>query len=636
VNPPPDANKVGLRLYNLVPDGFGRTMVLEQGFATSNVPAGSFSAVVNSPGDSSRISIMRGTTEEYASGTRFRFTRNQIVDVFAMPRPNSTVPAFDTIMMETANAVLITTSNANVRLINAFPDTTVSFVLRLGCPNGAVFPISLGASSIPFATSSLYGEIPPGLAVFSIIERSASGERTVSIVQFDAAQKTPYSMVLYASDPAQRDPSVMLFQESDLTANAQRTLLPVVSRIGFMRVLNASSGPVSVKRTSTGQVMASNLGVRGLSAISEVPTCESYAADKFDVTFSDGKSDTDSVSLSVRKNYTLIAADSGSSGATIIVSPARAPDDAATRSVIRVVHVASKSGKIDVSVGARTDPTSSTNVSAGYTISNDLAFAGVSEPVSIASGELPITITTSGTPTTILELVRTTIEVGHSYLLVLRDKPNGGIEALLVDDVAEDDVVSPLEDAVMLRFVNGSPADAFETATIGIVVNNATVYYRNSLSTCVRVRPVPISVGGVTVDADPVFGMRTLAIYAEGNNTPGISLITTPPLTTIAGQSERRVINATVDVPFVSCSYDSIPSQTPGAERIADRVAYGLWSTPDLITRARRGTFYFYNSDTFEQMFTLPVQFGPLGNSYSLIVTGSKSKGYEVIVLQEF
>lgn len=636
VNPPPDANRVGLRLFNFVPDGFARTMTLEMNIATASVPAGSFSAVVNSPGDSSRITITRGATEEYTSGSRFRFTREQIVDVFAMPRANATMPAFDTIMMQTANTVLITTSNANLRLVNAFPDTTVSFVLRLGCPNGAVFPVSLGESSVRFSTSSLYGEIPPGLAVFSIIEKSILGERTVGIVQFDAARTTPYSLILHAIDPSMRDPVIMLLEESDLTANAQRTLLPVVSRTGYMRVLNVSSSAVLAKRVSTGQILASNLAFRGLSKISEVPTCESYEADKFEVTFGGGQSDTDSVSLNVRKNYTLIAADSGSSTTTIMVLPAQAPDDAATRTVLRVVHAASKSGKVNVSIAARTDGTSSTNVSSGYTASRNLEFKSISEPASVASGELPITITTAGTPTAILELVRATVEVGHSYLLVLRDKDGGGIEALLIDDTAEDQLIPTLEEAVMLRFVNGSPAEEFEMASIGMVVDNAKVYYRNSLSTCVRIGPTPVLAGGVTVNADPVFGMRTLCIYAEGNGVPGISLITTPPLSTVVGQSERRVINATADVAFVSCAYDSIPSQTPGAERMADNVGYGLWSTPDRITRERRGTFFFYDSNTFEKLFTLPVQFGPLGNSYSLIVTGSKSKGYEVIVLQEF
>jgi len=636
VNPPPDANKVGLRLFNFVPDGFSRTMTLEMNIATTSVPAGSFSAVVNSPGDSSRITITRGTTEEYTSGSRFPFTREQIVDVFAMPRANATTPGFDTIMMQTANAVLITTSNANVRLVNAFPDSTLSFVLRLGCPNGAAFPVSLGDSTVRFSTSSLYGEIPPGLAVFSIIEKSILGERTVGIVQFDAARTTPYSLILYATDQSQRDPTAMLLQESDLTANAQRTLLPVVSRTGYMRVLNVSSNTVLAKRISTGQVLASDLAIRGLSKISEVPTCESYVADKFEVTFSGGQSDTDSVSLNVRKNYTLIAADSGSSTTTIMVLPAQAPDDAATRTVLRVVHAASQRGKVNVSIAARTDGTSNTNVSSGYTASRELEFKSVSAPASVASGELPITITTAGTPTAILELVRTKVDVGHSYLLVLRDKDGGGIEALLIDDTAEDQLIPSLEEAVMLRFVNGSPAEEFEMASIGIVVDNAKVYYRNSLSTCVRVGPTPVSAGGVTVNADPVFGMRTLCIYAEGNGVPGISLITTPPLSTVVGQSERRVINATADVAFVSCAYDSIPSQTPGGERMADNVGYGLWSTPDRIIRERRGTFYFYDSNTFEKLYTLPVQFGPLGNSYSLIVTGSKSKGYEVIVLQEF
>ena len=45
---------------------------------------------------------------------------------------------------------------------------------------------------------------------------------------------------------------------------------------------------------------------------------------------------------------------------------------------------------------------------------------------------------------------------------------------------------------------------------------------------------------------------------------------------------------------------------------------------------------YFYDAESFERVFTLNNDLGPLGNSYSLILVGSRQKGYEVIVLQEF
>jgi hypothetical protein len=45
---------------------------------------------------------------------------------------------------------------------------------------------------------------------------------------------------------------------------------------------------------------------------------------------------------------------------------------------------------------------------------------------------------------------------------------------------------------------------------------------------------------------------------------------------------------------------------------------------------------YVYDSNTLTQLYTLPIDIGPLGNSYSLIVVGNKQSGYEVIVLQEF
>ena len=65
-------------------------------------------------------------------------------------------------------------------------------------------------------------------------------------------------------------------------------------------------------------------------------------------------------------------------------------------------------------------------------------------------------------------------------------------------------------------------------------------------------------------------------------------------------------------------------------------VPFGETSPVHELRLARRGTMYVYNSETFEEIFTLPIDLGPLGNSYSLIIVGSKEQGYEAIVLQEF
>jgi hypothetical protein len=114
--------------------------------------------------------------------------------------------------------------------------------------------------------------------------------------------------------------------------------------------------------------------------------------------------------------------------------------------------------------------------------------------------------------------------------------------------------------------------------------------------------------------------------------------VVSPPLAVVPKQSERRVINATKDVDFVSVAYDSIPKRTPLAPKLAERVGYGEVSRVDRTTVDRRGTYYVYDDDgvAFTELYKLPMSFTPLGNSATLIVVGSKETGYDVIVLQEF
>jgi hypothetical protein len=99
------------------------------------------------------------------------------------------------------------------------------------------------------------------------------------------------------------------------------------------------------------------------------------------------------------------------------------------------------------------------------------------------------------------------------------------------------------------------------------------------------------------------------------------------------------VINATDDIPLIGVSYDTSfveDPDDPSSPHVARRVAFGTASPPHRLDRVIRGSMYVYNHDTRTQIFSLPIELGPLGNNYSLIVVGTASRGYDVIVLQEF
>jgi len=193
------------------------------------------------------------------------------------------------------------------------------------------------------------------------------------------------------------------------------------------------------------------------------------------------------------------------------------------------------------------------------------------------------------------------------------------------------------DDAALVRFVNGISAADYAVVSVGTTVQNGKIYYRNSLVTSIQLGSVPVSVGAINQSVVTQKDKRTLLVYAIKNGE-GEKLIeiTSDPLRQIPNISDRRVINATADIDFVSASYDTNFRINKPSEIVADRVPFGESSAVYTLERDRRGTMYFYDAVSEKDIYSLPIDFGPLGNSYSLVVTGRKEDGYEVIVLQEF
>lgn len=631
MNPPPGSADIRVRFFNLMPGNTPRRMLLERNVQTPEIPVGSVSAVVVSPGDSSLIEILAGATTELRTTSRERFTRGSIYDVFVVG--DTLQPAVpDTIIVFNASQVLATAPTAQVRVINVVPESNTSYQVRVGCPSGPL----LTSGAIPFRVGSTYREIPAGFSVFTLVRTTPTDTTILGTFECTLMEYVPYSIIFYPSLAGGSQPSVLLMDESDTTQNVGRSFVPVLARNADIRVVNVANAPSTVTVQSSGQTLTSSLGTGRISTLTQVTTCERIEPDVFALTYTDGRNAVDSTSLNVRQSYTIVTADTAGEARIIIIPPPLRPSGSSGKSVIRVTHASSTVGPLVVSIGARTDGTSPNGFTAGKTIASGLTFDNTSSPFAEAPGQIPITVSTAGSPTKVLAIMRLNVEADRSYELIVADNPTGGIASYLIDD---DDIDVPLvaaASASIVRIINASPTNDFETVNLGSIVNNARLYYRGGFTSSVDPAPISVSVGTASASLMPVMGERTLAIYAEGGGAPNIIQLNGPALLIEPGSSQRRVVNATADIGFVSIAYDSIPSQTPDAEKLADRVAYAQVSAPDLNTRDRRGTFFVYNSETFDLLFQLPVNFGPLGNSYTLVVAGSKAKGYDVIILQEY
>lgn len=631
INPQPGSAKVLVRLINMVPDAKQRRLLMERGYQTAEIPYGGLTATVEAPSDSSFVEIFADGLSEFSTPDRVRFSRQSVYDIVTVGKPNGGV-GFDTIVVSNANRSLTTLPVAQVRVINTLPDTLSFFDVRLGCPNGT--PIT--STPVAFKTATLYEEVSPGAALFSV--QRIRGTTTDQLGTFECSldQSTPYSIIVMQSADGVT-PQFALVNEADFTSNAFRSLLPVSERDASMRVLNLSSSPATVTLQRTGQEIATMQPITSMGAYQPVPTCEQQSPDVISMVLADGRSALDSASLVLRGQYTVIAANNADSVKMIIVPPMPVLFDIAGMSIIRVVHASNLIGKISVSTGARNDASAANGYVSGITLSSGAQFGTVSSPVVLPPGELPITVTSGTQPTTLLDVRRESVEANRAYLLVVSETADGVPLCYLLEDSDIPGQVKPMHDASLLTFVNGSSDADNVLMTIGAVINNGKVFFRNSLATSALAGPVNIIAGGIQLITRLEESMRTLVVYTYKGDVEKFVVVTAPPLRQIPGQSDRRVINATADLDLVTISYDTLYHLYPdSSELVARDVPFGEASATHVLSRDRRGSMYVYDATTRKLLYTLPIVVGPLGNSYSFIVVGRKENGYEVIVLQEF
>jgi hypothetical protein len=629
VDPAPGSRRILVRLFNMVPDGTSRRLVLEQGFQSIDVAPLQFSDSVRSPGDSSFIEIYANGTREFRTGVRARFVQNAIYDVFTLAeigRPT----VFDTVLVTNANAALTTVPVAQVRLVNLIPDTSRAFDVRLGCPSG----ISLVRNTVPFGQASLYTEVFPGPTVFSIVDVRNQQPSVIGTFECQLAERTPYSIVMYR-DAASDDALIMFVQEDDFTRQAVRPFVPIEARTADVRAVNLSTGSVKVTLPRTSTTIASGLPQRTSSAFVAAVTCESERPDVVTVAFADGREVVDSTSLVVRGTYTVYASDSGSRGQVVITPAIQRPFGSTGFSVVRVVNTSTIASDVVVSVGARTDPSAPGTIVSGVTIARNVRNGSFSAPVAVRSGVVPVTITTANRPTRIIDVTTFQIEPNKNYDLVVYDE-DGQAQTMLIEEREPAGVLRKLDEGAFVYAINGSSRRTSMSLQLGNVIASGTLFPGSTIATTLPVGAVPYNVNGVNGTVTTRNGERSLLVYAEGGGTPGVITITTPPLLPQAGITRRRVINATEDVARVSISIDSIPGRPGEGEYLAADVPFGTASDASVTNLDRRGTYYVYDAATRIQLYTLPVQLAPLGSNFSLIVVGRKETGYEVIVTQEF
>jgi hypothetical protein len=627
VNPVPGRRRITMRLFNFVPDAQQRRLVMEEGFASADVPMFGFSDTVQSPGDSTLIKIVRGQEQEFLSPRRVPFIPNTSYNLYAVSGP-ANPGRFDTVLISNANTPGSALGYAQVRIVNMHADPARSYELRLGCPSGN--PVL----SMPtaFRQTSQFREVFPGNTVFSLVEYRNGQATVLGTFETTLRERRTYSLVIHEAESG-AVPELLFIEESDLSSAAQRPFSLVSSRTADVRVINLSSDNVDVEMPDLGTNLAKGLSERRIGDRVAVTTCEQQRADRIEVRFASGARLADSASLVVRNLFSVIVADSGSSGQAIVAPMIQRPLGSDGKAVIRVIHASASTANVRVSTSTRSSSTSVSGIQPAVTLAQKLGRRGISGAIAVEPGQVPLTITSETTPTALLRTSTLSVQPDRSYDLILHDKL-GELRVAVVEQESSARPADLITDAALLTFVHGAPGRDAVPVRLGSAISAGRLNYGGTLTTCLEQLDNAYSIDGLSGQLEMRNADRTLVVYGLPNNAPTVLQYRTLPLLPAAGRSIRRVVNATRDVPRLTVSVDSIAVEET-SEALARNLPMGEISEPMVTTQDRRGTYYFFNAESREKMYTLPVRLATLGNNFTLVVVGEKTKGYDVIVIQE-
>jgi len=627
VNPVPGRRRITMRLFNFVPDAQQRRLVMEEGFASADVTMFGFSDTVQSPGDSTLIQIFRATEQEFRSPRRVPFIPNTSYNLYAVSGP-ANPGRFDTVLISNATTPGSALGYAQVRIVNMHADPSRSYELRLGCPSGA----PLLNSPTVFRQVSQFREIFPGNTVFSLVEYRNAQAAILGTFETKLQERRTYSLVIHEAESG-AVPELMFVEESDLSSAAKRPFSLVSSRTADVRVVNLSSGNIDVDMPDLGTTLAKGLSERRIGDRVPVTTCEQQRADRIEVRFASGARLIDSASLVVRNLFSVIVADSGASGKAIVAPMIQRPLGSDGKAVIRIIHASASTANVRVSTSTRSSSTAANGIQPAVTLAQRLGPRGLSSTVAIEPGQVPLTITSETTPTLLLRTSTLNVQPDRSYDLILHDRL-GEMRVAVVEQESAGRPADLITDAALLTFVHGAPGREAVPVRLGSAVSAGRLNYGTTLTTCLEQSDNAYSVDGLSGQLEMRNADRTLVVYGLPNNTPTVLQYRTLPLLPAVGRSIRRVVNATRDVSRLTVSVDSIAVEET-SEALARNLPMGEISEPMVTTQDRRGTYYFFNADSRDKMYTLPVRLATLGTNFTLVVVGEKSKGYDVIVIQE-
>jgi hypothetical protein len=635
VNPPSQTQTIYVRFINFASDGQSRVLSMDGITETTPIPAGSSSSAVHPHSDSVVISIKHNSAIEYKSTTKSRYGRGITYTYFALPSQIGKPvykPVDSLIAITTSTAINQYSQDAYIKFVNAYPDTNISFSLRLGCPNG--ISMFKTAYFLNYRGTSTLETTRYGTFAVSLVKYNNTVEETIGTYSVTLDPQMQYAFIVY--DKGQNQPELLLLDQRDTTTKALYPLNRISDKNAIIRTINFSSKDISLTKKPGGYI-TQNLPSGMIGSDTIATACGSFSADTLQTWIGTDLAGERTISLEVLKRYSILVFDSANVSANKIfyVEP---PYNVLTKgnAMVRVVHAAYNMQSITASLGARTlaGDTSSRRFNSGDLLAEKLNYGEVSIPALIRPGEAPITIFTSFEPAHLLYCTTTRLEADKSYLLVLYNGQAGGTQVALIEDLTQNTKIVPLEEGVFTEVIHAVPGLDNISITLGNVLANAKLFFTESLATVIPKGNNNISISGGQLQFTQDLGLRSLLIATGEQTNVSILPVITQPMGAAYNELDRRFVNACKDVSLLNVKINSDDSTvTP----VASNLKFGDCSNIEIFNQEQRFSLFFINANSNQTILrkdNIPL---PLGKNYTIIFTGSEAlKIYDGIVQQEY
>lgn len=631
VNPKPQNETEHIRLLNFAGDKEARTLNMNSTTNLGPVQYDNTSAAVNPPADSIIAAITKNGSVEIKLSKKIKFLRESFYTAACLPTQKyaKTTKAVDTVVyFSTSIGLTKNTVNSYLKVFNAYPDTTCTYSVTLGCPNGLTIAAAVSYKQVSSQYTVRAGSVP-----VSLMRNTSAGSEILGL--FDLNLTNDYQYTIVISEDADGKAEFRLLNEMSSEVTALYPAEQIYEKTAYVRTVNFSTEQLDIKKIPD-ELIEAGASANFIGYYKPASACGSGTLDSVAAYYGTFMSSVQPLSLNVNDRYTFFTLDTKDkkAGQSYMIQQAK-PDYLYNKlALVRVINANADLEGVTLSVGARQD-TGLIKYSAGEVIGSKINYSKVSGLNNLYIGDspqtIPLSLFTSSQPGKLVLTTKAQLEAGKSYVFVVYKNAMDKPALYVIEETQENMQLQELPNMQFMQFVSLDRELSNIDVTYSNILNEAKVQFATGFATISEIGANTISLNGYPFSFDVSADYRNVLI-ATGNAS-NIELINLPtaPLSSPMAFSQQRFVNAAKDLQALTVRIDS-DTGTVAAENL-NYLSASEFKTEK---KERSFSFFFLNSSTNEVIFRLNEVSIIQGKSYTFILGGSKEKGYTVYIVQDY